>query len=342
MDGGRWSGIMPEMCVHRRRSAVLSILLAWAFAFPACQKRGAAPGLAHPALTPADTNRARLVGRVLVPSLDRTSRTVDELRTQGALPFSSSELRQLLLARLSLPEEVLNLVDTARPIAVAFVAGAAGAQPLAAGALALRGQQGAGAFFEALGTLVGNDRDVLQVRRRDGEPVWVLHAGQALAWAESREALVEAGAHALEARTEAADDLAVVAYPAAWARSQGLDLGAGHEPLKRWLLETVLAPGARPRAAAERASLEAVLDFVLKPIPETDALDVRLGLSRERGAAVSVRAFPRAGSAFAARTVAPKPYALEAALLPPRPPAKTVALVEVGDDPTPSSSSCSA
>ena len=160
----------------------------------------------------------------------------------------------------------------------------------------------------------------------------ILRLGQSLAWASSREALVEAGAHALEARTEAADDLVMTAYPAAWARSEGVDLRSGHEPLRRKVLERLDSGRERARATAEQASLEALLDFVLRPMPETDAVDLRLGLARERGAGIALRAYPRAGSAFAERTAARKPYSLDSAP-PAADPSPPVALAAAGEDP---------
>jgi hypothetical protein len=319
---------------HRLR-LFSALVLAGVLASQGCAKRAAAPGLLHPALTPAETNRQRLVARLLVPSLDRTSATVDQLRAQGALPFGAAELRGMLLARLSLPEDAVNLVDTSRPIALAFVAPASPAgepRTMVAGALALRTPAGAGAFVDALGSLVGSDRDLLQLRRGDGEPIWVLRAGQALAWAATREALVEAGAHALDARTEAADDLVMTGYPAAWAQSQGADLTGGHQSLKARLIEQLDSDRERPRPVAERAALDAVLDFFLRPLPETELVDLRLGIGRERGAHIATRAIPRSGSAFAQRTAVRHPFSLEGAAAPAGS-ARLGGLAALGEDP---------
>ena len=315
----------------------LILLLLPLIAAGGCQKRGAAPGLLHPALTPSDANRDRLVARLLVPSFDRTSATVDELRNQGALPFGAAELRNMLLARLALPEDALALVDTGRPIALALVtppaAAPGGEVPLLmAGALALKAPEGAGAFVDRLGTLIGSDREVFQLRRRDGESIWVLRVGQNLAWAATREALVEAGAHALDGRVEASDDLVITSYPGPWARSRGIDLRQGHAPLQKQLLDEHGTRGGRPRPAAERAAMEALLDFVLRPAPETDAVETRLVLSKERGADLSMRVRPRPGTAFATRTAARRPYSLQSA-----PPlhaqSPAVAVAAIGDDP---------
>ncbi len=314
----------------------LPLLLAATFAGPGCQKRGAAPGLVHPALTPADSNRDRLVVRVLVPAFDRTAATVDQLRSQGALPFGAAELRNMLLARLSLPEDALSLVDTGRPIALALVSPSSaspGAQAplLVAGALALRAPEGAGAFVQRLGTLVGSDREIFQLRRQDGEPIWVLHVGQTLAWASSREALVEAGAHALDARVDASDDLVLTAYPGPWARSQGVDLRQGTTPLRDRLMQDLGSRNGRPRPAADRAALEAILDFVLRPAPDTDAVETRMALGKDRGADIAVRVRPRPGSAFATRTAARHPFSLDA--VPSAIAGGAVTIAAVGDDP---------
>jgi hypothetical protein len=309
-------------------------LFLWSILFAAgCAKSAVAPGFLHPALTPAEASRGRLVARLVVPSLDRTSATVDEMRAQGSLPFGAAELRGMLLARLALPEDAIKLVDTGRPISFAFVAPPAPgeAATLSAGAIALRAPEGAGAFVDALGTLVGSDRDILQLRRSDGDPIWILRVGQALAWSSSREALVEAGAHALDARVDSADDLLITGYPAAWARSQGAELTGGHQPLKQRLLGQLDGRRQRPRPAADRAALDAVFDFLLRPLPETELLDLRLTLGQQRGAQIALRAAPRPGSAFAARTAARKPFSVAGAAQPAEP--RLGGLAAIGEDP---------
>jgi hypothetical protein len=321
-----------------RSTLLLLSFLTPVLAAGACQKRGAAPGLVHPALTPADSNRDRLVARVLVPAFDRTAATVDQMHAQGALPFGAAELRNMLLARLSLPEDALSLVDTGRPIALALVSPSSappGAETplMMAGALALRAPEGAGAFFQRLGTLVGSDREIFQLRRQDGEPIWVLHVGQTLAWAATREALVEAGAHALDARVDASDDLVLTGYPGPWARSRGVDLRQGSGPLRDQLVQSWGTREGRPRAAADRAALEAILDFVLRPAPETDAVEARLALGKDRGADIAVRVRPRPGSAFATRTAVKHPYPPEAAPVLAAEGAAPVTVASVGDDP---------
>ncbi len=140
---------------------------------------GPGPGVNSPSLTPADSNRDRLVGHLLVPSLARTYATVDALRGQGALPFGSAELRSMLAARLNIPVEVLDVVDTTQPLALALVTRATrrpGDPGMLAGACTLKPAEAAAAAA-VLGAPASSQKDAQEFRRPDGGSLWVLRSG---------------------------------------------------------------------------------------------------------------------------------------------------------------------
>jgi hypothetical protein len=318
---------------------ILPALLALLLLVPACRRNG--PLAFGPSLTAPDTNRERLLARVVVPSLDRTFVTVDALRAKNALPFGSAELRSLVVARLSVPAEVMDLVHTGKPLGVALVAppGTAGqpqGQPLLAAACELRAPQLAAAALTRLGSPVATHKDARQFRRPDGGTFWLATAGDAVVWSDSIEGLGEAGAHALEARQDSgsSDDLSLAAFPAAYARLEGADVTAGPGPLKQKLLadydRSYLTQG-RPAPPAERASLEAVLDFALGPFTQSNLVGFGMSLAEAQGVRASLRAVPRDGSAFATQIATPGPFVVEGSVIAGQP---LVSLLALGPGPS--------
>jgi hypothetical protein len=306
---------------------LVGTVLAVAIAGAGCRTGGGASHLASPSFTAPEQTRDRLLARLTLPSLARTFATVDGLRARNALPFGSDELAEMVAARLGIPADVLKVVETGKPLGLAFVvppgpppAAGSGPRPplLVAGACELKLAEAAAALATVLGPPVASQKDAQQFRRPDGGSLWVVRVGTTFVWADSFEALADAGAYALDARREAIDDLAATLYPPAFARARGVDLAHGHEPLKQHLLaEYDAGYRARGRAAsppAERASLEATLDLVLRPLPDTGSVELALGLAEARGARALLRANPRAGSAFARQLAAPAPAAWPPAL----------------------------
>jgi hypothetical protein len=326
------------MSVHKLLALGVALALGGAVA-SGCKKNGAGPGVRHPALTATDQSRDRLLITVVVPSLDRTFATVDGLQAKHALPFGSQELRGMMFARLEIPESAAKLVDTAQPMAMAVLArpkaagaGAAkpgskpankeaapGDEPYAATAVGLKSADAAAALVTALGTPAGKQKDVEQVRRADGSSLWILRLGAVVAMADSLEALADAGAHALEARREASDDILVSGFPRALARAGDLDLSGGPEGIKRRALEEYdraqAKQGRGPAPPAERASLEATLDFFMPALTEASVAELGVALAAERGVRLVLRVRPAAGSAFARRVAARAPYEVDPRLL---------------------------
>ena len=321
------------------RFARFFLLLTATFTLVGSACRKSQPLALGPAFTAPDVNRVRVLARVLVPSLDRTFATVDALRTQGALPFGSAELRSMIVARLSVPDEVMDLAHTGKPLGAALVAPAqAGGVPFLAASAELRAPQALARVLGALGAPLAMQKEARQFRRPDGGSFWLAQAGDALVWADSLEALAEAGAHAVEARVlgdaaSRADDMVVTAFPGGYARLEGVDLSRGPQELERKLLadyeQSYLRRG-RTAPPAEKAATEALTRFVSGPLSDSRFVEMTLGLAEQKGVLVGLNAMPREGSAFATLIAAPSPFTVEVPLAGDTP----VSLMAVG--PTPS------
>jgi hypothetical protein len=313
-----------------RRAALAAPALTWliviaGLAAAACSKGGQAPGVVHPALLAVDVNRDRLLGEVVVPELDHTLGTADALKAEGLLPFGGAELRQMMLARLKIEPALLDLVDTNQPIALAFVARPPAAPgtsvdltPWVAGAVTIKSLEAAAKVLAAVGTAAETRKEAQRIARPDGQSLWIVRVGTQIVFADTFEALSEAGAHAVVARQTptagtgaAGDDVVATLFPPALARQ-----GGGHNgTFKQRALsayENGLRDGGQTVPPSERAAVDAGLDFFLVPMDETDRMTFTLGLSGERGLGLSWLATPRAGSAFAQRVARRAPYRLPA------------------------------
>jgi hypothetical protein len=290
----------------------------------ACNKN-VANGLVHPALLAVDGNRDRLVGHLVLPHLDRTFATADTMKADGLLPFGGAELRQMLLARLKIEPAMLDLVDTTAPIALSFVtpASTAGAPvtesaPLVAGAVTIKSLEAAAKVLAAMGSATETRKEAQRIARPGGQSLWIVRVQTQILFADTFEALSEAGAHAALARQtpvatsgSAGDDLVATVFPPAMNRQGKAGVGA----MKQRALsgyESGLRDGARNAPASERAAVDASLDFLLVPLEETDRMQFALGLSVDRGVGLSWQAQPRPGSAFAQRVARRTPYQLPA------------------------------
>jgi hypothetical protein len=299
-----------RLSTFRRAPLALFLLLLTAVG---CRK-GAGPGVRHPALTAADQTRPRLFLQAVVPSLERSLANIDTLRGRGALPFGGEELRTMLLANLSLPPESADVIDPTQPLGFALVARPSPGDPWGAAAFTLRSPESAAAF----GAVIGNQKDAAQIRRADGATLWVLQLGTTLVAADSFEALSEAGPHAIEARKDGSQDVLVTGYPLALAHAQRIDLSKGPRPLQQKLLQDYDQQARQGRGAspvAERAAIEALLEIFVPMLIDTMAIEAALGIDPEQGLRLGVRVRPRAGTPLARRLVERAPYELDARLL---------------------------
>lgn len=303
----------PRLPRRSLRACAAGLLL---LALTACSQGGGSKGPAHPALLASDANRDRLRAEILVPNLQRTLASADTLKADGNLPFGGSDLRQMMAARAGLSTELLDLVDAAQPIALAVVDRPASAdpnapaetrEPLIAMAITLRplaAAAGATNLLAAIGTPAETRKEAQRFARADGSSLWVARMGNGLqgrvVLAESFDGLSEAGAHAIAAsdrRDADNDDLVATVFPQAQVRRDG---GQIRQRAMRTYESELRDPG-QPAVAAERAALEAALDFVLAPFTETDRVRLGAWLSSERGFGFGLRATPRPGTPFVRR-----------------------------------------
>jgi hypothetical protein len=279
-----------------------------------CAHGGAAPDAAagQPAPSP------HLIARGIIPCLDATIARVDDLHAAGA-PFGGAELRTMLLARLDLPESALQMIDTSQPIGFALVE-RPGRAPAAATAVIPRGVDAA-RFAGRLGTTLLQKLDVAEVQLPDGAgAVWVRATAAGVVVGATFDDVVAAGDEAAAARAgtgNAGQDLGLTTYPAALARTQGIELARGSDEIVRQLLaryDQPYAAAGRPSPANERAALAGTLAVLVRPLPDTDVVEAALTLGAERGITFTARLRPRAGTPFAARVAAAARYELPASL----------------------------
>ncbi|HEY0715598.1 MAG TPA: hypothetical protein VGF45_23150 [Polyangia bacterium] len=290
-----------------------------------CSRTRSALAPAHPALLATDSNRDRLVGHVVVPSLDRTLATAEALRGDGVIPFGANELRQMIQARVNLPAELIDLVDTSKPMNAAFGKVAPAAKPATnpgaaaqepppwfAGVISVKSLVAAAEKAKAAGAPAETRKDAQRFVRPDGSSLWVARVEDRVVWSDSFEGLSEAGAHALAAPVENAEDVVATLFPGSFMAGGKLgDLSATAAESKRRALATyenqLRARGQTPNQA-ERAALDAALDFVLPSLAESERVRIGFGVTRTRGLGLAVRATPRTGSGYAQRLAPRTPY----------------------------------
>jgi hypothetical protein len=311
------------MRVSSVRSVPAVLLLACAVA--SCNKAGT-NSLVHPALLATETNQDRLLGQVVVTNLDRTLATADALRAEGILPFGGAELRQMITARLGLSSDLFDLVDTSQPINLAMVdpmpAATPGpdgksAPPLIAGAVTLRSVAAAATALGNLGAPAETRKDAQRFALRDGSSVWIAHGGGPLErrvlFSETFAGLSEAGAHAHAAREDPGDDVAATFFPPAFQRRDAGRAGGGLKARAIDAYEDERRDRGQAVPPAEKASVEAAVDYLVQPLSQTDRLRVALGLSSQGGFGLRVRAVPHEKSQFAQRLSTRAPYDLAGA-----------------------------
>ncbi|HEY0708517.1 MAG TPA: hypothetical protein VGG33_17045 [Polyangia bacterium] len=313
---------MKAFWVPRRGGgAAWATLLFCAAVVGACSRAGSSLTPAHPALVATDTNRDRLIGHVVVPSLDRTLATAEALRGDGVLPFGANELRQMIQARVNLPNELIELVDTSKPMNAAFVKAApakttAGAPPAPepppwfAGVINVKSLAVAAEKAKAAGAPAETRKEAQRFVRPDGSSIWVARVGERVIWSDSFEGLSEAGAHALGAPVENAEDVVATLFPASFAGPSGNLPVAGAQNKQRAIAsyEKHLRDRGQTPNQAERAALDAALDFVLPSLSESERVRIGFGLTRARGLGLAVRATPRPGTGYAQRLAPRTPY----------------------------------
>jgi hypothetical protein len=98
-----------------------------------------------------------------------------------------------------------------------------------------------------------------------------------------------------------------------------VDLAGGPGAVKKRALEEYdraeAKQGRGPAPAAERASIEAFLDFFAPALADTTAAELGVALGADKGVRLVLRARPAPGSAFAKRLAARAPYEVDPRLL---------------------------
>jgi hypothetical protein len=301
-----------------RRSPLASLLpILGLAALLSCQASGGLPPVEG--MRPAAEARSGLLATLSVAPLDRITGDVDGLSRALGLPFTGKDLLITLAAAHKLDAAASANIDTARPMGLAFVAPPTKeGEPLEAMVLSAHGPEGAARLLAALGIAAEKQRGAQKITRADGTALWTATRGATVFASSSLAGLVAAGALAQEAQQTLANDVVVTMFPDAFARWRGTDVHTALAALRKEMidgqLEAARRRGAPVPGPAERLMYETTLDLFLDPLGETASGAFTLDLDAQKGIRFGLRVEPRPGSAFARRTAAPTPYAVDRAL----------------------------
>jgi hypothetical protein len=266
-------------------------------------------------LVPVDVARVGLVATFVIPTLERTLASGVALVKQATpLPLDAAGVRDMLLAQAGLPPEVAKHLDLTAPVAGAAVSAGAGRSPLAAFSFSCRTAVDVAALLNALGRTIEHRGAAVQIESTTGDRGWFLSQGSVVVFADSEDALVRAGALAIEARRTAKDDASVIVYPEMVARAAGTDVKTALDRLLAEIEERTVAGGGTFGPEARQQSRE-LADYIVGTATAEFAID----LDAARGLSLLARLHPKAGSkletvARQTRTIAIDPLLLAEAL----------------------------
>jgi len=302
-----------------------------------CKKQ--APGASAPAAPttlptrPAAEARAALVTAIVVPSLDRSLRTVATL-AQKVMPMmppqQPAEMRTNILKAAKVPDAVAAQVKTDRPLAIVLLApvggGGPGKDPNPVAAVEMASPDAVKQAIAAAGAPAEKRMDAIAIKGPDGKPMWLWGRDNVLFVADAAETLERGVELVAEVRkTAASDDVVATLYPDAIAGAQGTTVKAALDGVREQMaaqraamaeLAAANTHGKAPAPAAGDAGDlgQAVIDVFLARVADTASGDVVARLDAEKGLSLGVRLRARPGSAMA-KAMAPAPYALDASVL---------------------------
>jgi len=239
--------------------------------------------------------RAAQVATFVAPTLDRALATGIALaRAATPLPLEPAAVRELALTQLGIPPEVGQKLDLAGPISGAVV-GFGGDQPIkAAFTFTVKDGVDFAKLAATLGRVVGRHGAAFEIDTPSNGHAWFLPMGRTILFAESAEALMQAGNLALEARRASPDDLSLVVFPEALARALGTDVKSA---LERFLgeIDARAARGGNPLGTEGRAQLADLVGMAA----DLETAEFALNLDVGKGVAILARLRAKKGSKLA-------------------------------------------
>jgi hypothetical protein len=219
-----------------------------------------------------------------------------------------------------LPLSRANLDRLASDVPVVFVlVGKAGVdEPSGCAALTFRDAATAQKMLAELGPVTTRASGASQ-RKVAGETLWTAIDGSTVFFAAKPEHIAEAGALALEGQRQPLGGLvAAVVRPDAIAGMRGTTVPAALGMLDG-LMGLAMASSQESNkkqglSAGGMKAASAALKLLLEPLGETQALHLGLDVGPDIGVLLSGDLEPKAGTAFAKRTAATVPYAIDPGL----------------------------
>jgi len=267
----------------------------------------AAPPVAPPlVLVPAEVARAALVATLIAPTLNHALDSGLALaRKATPLPLDAAAVREMAFSQLGIPSELAAQLDLNAPVSGAVVGFGHGEPVRAAFSFPLKPGTDVGRFLAGVGTLVERRGPVWIIESRTNGRGWFMPAGNAVVFADSEAALVQAGNLALEARrAPAKDDVSVVIYPDGLARAMGTDVKTASERLLAEI-ESRSAAAGNKLGPEGREQLRDLLAYA----PDLATVDIALDLNPDKGVTLLSRLHAKTASKLeaASRIVAPAP-----------------------------------
>jgi hypothetical protein len=254
------------------------------------------------------------------------------------LPFSADDAKASLLAQAPLKEAV-SQIDLAKPLALVFLADAAGAadagaegKPHLSGVAAFAPRAGApttvDGWAKIIGTITERHQDAVAIHAAPDagaagmpqQPVYLLMRDGNILVADSWTSLEQGGALALAARGNDVKKPTLSLRPEGLARQQGTTLAAALANARGELKKNLAVASEKPPSPMVQSMLDGMVELVFGWVQSTDALEVSVALDDTQGLALTFGLRPTSGSALAQTIAASKPYVAEPALLAGEPP----------------------
>ena len=244
-------------------------------------------------MMPIEVARAALVATMVAPTLDRALESgVALARKATPLPLDAASVREMAFSQLGVPSELAAQLDLRGPVSGAVVGFGHDEPVKGAFTFSLKAGGDVGRFLASLGTLVERRGAVSVIDTRSSGRGWFLPAGNAIVFADTEAALVQAGNLALEARrTGSQDDVSVVVYPDGLARAMGTDVKTASERMLSEIDARSAATG-RNLGPEGRQQLRDLLGYAA----DLATVEIALDLNVDKGVTLLARLRAKGGS----------------------------------------------
>jgi hypothetical protein len=284
-----------------------------------CKKTVTAPRVEGLQFTAPEKNHQALAVTVSMRSPEGLIARAADVSAALGLPTTAADIRTMALARSDVPVALLEPLDLSRPVAMVFVARdtkSPKGDPHAAVALSARSADAANKFIAALGTELSRKENAREIKRANGEKIWVVARQETLVLSETLEGLIAAGAHAIATRDSAKEDLRISFFPDGLAASAQADLKTKLAELRKEFVESAVgqasAQGGNPEAM--RKYMDATFSMYSDWVLETRVGDLVLSVDDRDGVRLQGRVHAKKGTPLEKRFAENNPATLDPAI----------------------------